>query len=81
MRLVTERFGRGIDRGTQGQFCPPLGMCAGQRNAFAFAWPPAWTSRESSVGELVGIGLWLLDLAATVSLVCRTLHYSMRFCE
>ena len=73
--IVTEWFGCRIDRGMQGQLCPLLGKFAGQYAAFTFVWPNSLDLQESNVGESVGTGRWLLDMAVTVGLVCRTLCY------
>ena len=55
--LATRRFGCGIDRGTWGQFRPPLGKFADQLDVFAFAWLPAWAS-----GKAVWESRWELGI-------------------
>ena len=80
-RLVTRQFEPKIDGRTQVQFRPQLGQFAGLRDAFMFVCPPYWISGKDSGGESVGMSCWLLEAAATVSLVCRILYCSVRLIE
>ena len=38
---------------------------------------PVWIRKKDNVGQSVGSGCWLLNAAANVSLVCRTLCCSV----